>query len=185
MHTSIWKYNQICLLCILRNELKVHSYFRKMSKLLNCNYYPKMQMYENQKSIFYHIIVQNLYFDGIVVEHSFPRFQVGVKTFTFYIIGNCMIVEETAQSNSCFVMLLLLVYFPYLTSWGNEIKMICIKASKNVSSFISERCYWRGGGTPWDSWNKSQFFLVILKYFLSLILWIFTNENDDQRKKIS
>ena len=128
--------------------------------------------------------VQNLYFDGIMVEHSFPRFQVGVKTFTFYIIGNCMIVEETAQSNSCFVMLLL-VYFPYLTSWGNEIKMICIKASKNVSSFISERCYCRGVGTPWDVWDKSQLFLVILKYFLSLILWIFTNENDDQRKKIS
>ena len=30
-----------------------------------------------------------------------------------------------------------------------------------------------------------NFFLVILKYFLSLILWIFTNENDDQGKKIS
>ena len=52
---GIWKYNQVCLLCILRNELKVHSYFHIMSKLLNCNYYPKMQMYENQKSIFYHI----------------------------------------------------------------------------------------------------------------------------------
>ena len=119
-------------------------------------------MYENQKSIFYHIIiVQNLYFDGIIVEHSFPQFQVGEKTFIFYIIGNCMIVEETAQSKSCFVMLLLLVYFPYLTSWGNEIKMICIKASKNVSSFISEHCYWRVGGTPWDSWNKSQLFLIV------------------------
>ena len=63
--------------------------------------------------------------------------------------------------------------------------MICIKASKNVSSFISERCYCRGVGTPWDVWDKSQLFLVILKYFLTLILWIFTNENDDQRKKIS
>ena len=62
--------------------------------------------------------------------------------------------------------------------------MICIKASKNVSSFISERCYCRGVGTPWDVWDKSQLFLVILKYFLTLILWIFTNENDDQRKKI-
>ena len=38
-----------------RNELKVHSYFHKMSKLLNCNYHPKMQMCENQKSIFYHM----------------------------------------------------------------------------------------------------------------------------------
>ena len=142
-----------------------------------------MQTYENQKSIFYHIIVQNLHFDGIIVEHSFST--ISGRCENIYILHNCMIVEETAQSNSCFVMLLLLVYFPYLTSWGNEIKMICIKASKNVSSFISERCYWRGGGTTWNSWNKSQLSLVILKYFLSLILWIFTNENDNQRKKIS
>ena len=41
-----------------------------------------------------------------------------------------------------------------------------------------------GVSEPLGTFGTSpNFFLVILKYFLTLIWWIFTNENDDHAEK--